>query len=112
MRRRGLVALTCAVLLTSSTVIQALSANRKKKPPTPPTFYDPYPPGILPSDLDSEIARVQREIQGIENEAIGEWRILHPANPEGQPPTLQGNGYQAVEVLGKLLNFDLNMSPF
>jgi len=112
MRRRGLLPLTCAVLLTSSTVIHALSANGKKKPPPPPTVYDPYPPGILPSDLDSEIARVQGEIKGIENEAIGEWHTLPPANTEGRPPTLQGNGYQAVEVLGKLLNFDLDMSPF
>ena len=30
----------------------------------------------------------------------------------GNPPTLEGTGYQAVEVLGKLLNFDENMSPF
>ena len=112
MRRRGLLPLTCAVLLTSSTVIHALSANGKKKPPPPPTVYDPYPPGILPSDLDSEIARVRGEIKGIENEAIGEWHTLPPANMEGRPPTLQGNGYQAVEVLGKLLNFDLDMSPF
>lgn len=28
------------------------------------------------------------------------------------PPIFQGTGYQAVEVLGKLLNYDLNMSPF
>jgi len=25
--------------------------------------YNLYPPGILPSDLDSEIARVRREVQ-------------------------------------------------
>jgi cytochrome c peroxidase len=30
----------------------------------------------------------------------------------GQPPTLQGTGYQAVQILGKLMNFDENMSPF
>src|SRR5260370_2093109 len=30
----------------------------------------------------------------------------------GQPPTIQGSGYLAVQTLGKLLNFDLNMSPF
>jgi hypothetical protein len=30
----------------------------------------------------------------------------------GNPPTLQGSGYQAVEILGKLLNFDANMSLF
>ena len=34
------------------------------------------------------------------------------ANVQGNPPIFQGSGYQAVEVLGKLLNYDLNMSPF
>jgi cytochrome c peroxidase len=75
-------------------------------------MYDPYPPGILPPDLDSEIARVQKEVQGIENEAIGEWQALPSPNVQGNPPILQGSGYTAVEVLGKLLNFDSNMSPF
>jgi cytochrome c peroxidase len=78
--------------------------------PLPP--YDPYPPGILPSNIASEEKRIQREITGIENEAIGEWHALPPPVVTGQPPTIQGSGYQAVEVLGKLLNFDLNMSPF
>src|SRR5260370_18170273 len=35
-----------------------------------------------------------------------------PVTPTGQPPTLQGSGYAAVTTLGKLLNFDENMSPF
>jgi cytochrome c peroxidase len=73
--------------------------------------YDPYPPGILPADLNAEIARVQGEVNFIFNEAIAEWRALPPLNLTGNPPTLQGGGYQAVEVLGKLLNFDQNMSP-
>jgi cytochrome c peroxidase len=30
----------------------------------------------------------------------------------GSPPTLQGTGTAAVETLGKLLNFDKNISPF
>jgi hypothetical protein len=32
-----------------------------------PTIYNPYPPGILPSDVGSELARVQSEITGIFN---------------------------------------------
>jgi cytochrome c peroxidase len=41
--------------------------------------YNPYPPGILPSDLDAEIARVRREVQFIFKEALNEWRALpHP----------------------------------
>ena len=74
--------------------------------------YNPYPTGILPADLNSEIARVQREVQSIENEALAEWRALPPPTRAGNPPTLQGSGYKAVEILGKLLNFDENMSPF
>src|SRR5205807_5295643 len=29
-----------------------------------------------------------------------------------QPPTLQGSGYDMVQTLGKLMNYDLNMSVF
>jgi cytochrome c peroxidase len=78
----------------------------------PPPFYNPYPPGILPPDLNSEIARVRREVRFIFNQALGEMRALPPPTVTGQPPTLQGTGYQAVQTLGKLLNFDENMSPF
>ena len=83
----------------------------------PPPAYNPYPPGILPSDLVSEIARVRREVNFIENEALAEAGALPPltfSNTQGggNPPILQGSGYQAVEVLGKLLNYDQNMSPF
>ncbi len=74
--------------------------------------YDPYPPGILPGDLDSEIARVQREIASIEQEALGEWKALPPPTLTGNPPTLQYSGYASVEILGRLMNFDLNISPF
>jgi cytochrome c peroxidase len=59
-----------------------------------------------------EIARVRREVNGIFNETLGEWRVLPPPTVTGQPPTLQGTGYDAVRILGKLMNFDENMSPF
>jgi cytochrome c peroxidase len=111
----------CMAILV--TVILSSSAARgwdQHPTPTPgpsPTAYNPYPLGILPPDLDPEIARVQREVNFIENEALGEFRSLPPltlSNTQGigNPPTIQGNGYQAVETLGKLLNFDQNMSPF
>jgi cytochrome c peroxidase len=77
-----------------------------------PPIYNPYPPGILPSDLDSEIARVRREITGIFDQALAEWLALPPPNVTGQPPTLQDTGYAATRVLGKLMNFDENISPF
>jgi cytochrome c peroxidase len=62
--------------------------------------------------LDAEIARVQREVQFIFNETLKEWGALPPPTPTGNPPTLRGSGYQAVDVLGKLMNFDSNISPF
>ena len=109
--RRGilltLLTLASAVVLGSAMVVHSLRADEPD--PTPPP-YNPYPRGILPSNLNSEIARVQREIRFIENEAIGEWHTLPP--PQGNPPTFDGSGYKAVEVLGKLMNFDLNISPF
>jgi hypothetical protein len=75
-----------------------------------PPAYNPYPRGILPSDLDAEIARVRREVQFIFNEALNEWRALpHPALA-GNPPILRGSGTEAIEILGKMLNFDENMS--
>jgi cytochrome c peroxidase len=55
---------------------------------------------------------VLREIDGIEAEAIAEWKALTPPTLTGNPPTLQGTGTAAVETLGKLLNFDRNISPF
>jgi cytochrome c peroxidase len=90
-------------------VVHGQSQNWQPPPQLPP--YNPYPPGILPSNIASEELRIQREVTGIENEAIGEWHALPPITPVGNPPILQGSGYQGVEVLGKLLNYDLNMSP-
>jgi cytochrome c peroxidase len=76
------------------------------------SIYNPYPPGILPSNLNSELSRVQGEIQFVENEALNEWHALGPVTYTGQPPIIQGNGYEAMRILGKLMNFDLNISPF
>ena len=40
-------------------------------PSTP--VYNPYPPGILSADISSESARVEREVDFIESEAIAQW---------------------------------------
>jgi cytochrome c peroxidase len=80
--------------------------------PTILPAYNPYPPGILPPDLVSEIARVRREVASIESEALSQWLVLPPPILTGQPPTLQGTGMRANQLLGKLMNFDENMSPF
>jgi cytochrome c peroxidase len=96
-------------------IIVALSfgspAFAQDEPDPPLPVYNPYPPGILPANVNSELARVLREIAVIENEAIGQWHALPPPTLTGQPPTLQGSGYSAVRILGKLMNFDRNISP-
>src|SRR5882724_8508592 len=76
------------------------------------TVYNPYPSGILPPDLVSEIARVRREVASIETEALAQWAALPPPTLTNQPPILQGTGQRANQLLGKLMNFDENMSPF
>ena len=86
-------------------------APQEKQVQQPPA-YNPYPPGILPSDLPQELERVRGEISFIENEAIGEWHALGPVAYTGQPPIIKGNGYQAMRILGKLMNYDENISPF
>jgi cytochrome c peroxidase len=111
---RGTLTLVAAVFLMVAAVCylslapRPVSAQSSKNNPVP--VYNPYPPGILPADLDSEIARVQREVSGIEQEAIAESQALPPITFTGQPPTIQGAGYDAVRVLGKLMNFDQNIS--
>ena len=77
-----------------------------------PTAYNPYPPGILPSDLDSEIARVIREVDFIENEALAQLRALPPPTLTNQPPVLAHTGQRLNVLLGKVMNFDKNISPF
>jgi cytochrome c peroxidase len=77
----------------------------------PPPIYNPYPTGILPADLNSELARVAREVDVIEDRALQRWHALTPPTLTGQPPTLQNTGTEAVEILGELMNYDRNISP-
>jgi cytochrome c peroxidase len=104
-----------AILLISVNMITSAKGQREGKagdPDTPPPIYNPYPTGILPSDLASEIERVRFEVRTIENEALVQWEALTPPVLTGQPPTLQFTGMRANQLLGKLMNFDEKMSPF
>jgi cytochrome c peroxidase len=91
-----------------------LSAQNSAQPEqaVTPTPYNPYPPGILPSNITSELARVEREIQGIFNNYFAQSKALPPLTFVGNPPILQGTGYEGMRILGGLLQYDLNMSPF
>jgi cytochrome c peroxidase len=111
MHRRVLVRLSIASMAVIAIFIVVSLVVSAQGPVMPPP-YNPYPPGILPPDLRSEIDRVRREVNGIFRQALAQWRALPPPNLTGQPPTLQGSGYQMVQTLGKLMNFDENMSPF
>ena len=97
-----------AVLLSSCTAAVHGNKDDKKKVAPP---YNPYPPGILPGDLNSEIERVLREVDLVESRALARWHALAPPILKGQPPTLQNTGTEAIETLGELMNFDRNMSP-
>ena len=120
MNRRALIPLLRTLAVVGLAMIvapQAVPAGRADVQGDADPFgvgldYNPYPPGILPNDLVPEIERVRREVSFIFQQAIGEWRALPPIVRTGQPPTIQGAGYRAIQTLGKLMNFDENMSPF
>jgi cytochrome c peroxidase len=81
-------------------------------PPVPPgPIYNPYPPGILPADIESELARVVFEVDTLESRAIARWKAMVPPTVTNQPPILQNTGTEAVETLGELMNYDRNISP-
>jgi cytochrome c peroxidase len=96
----------CAAVLTGALMVSV----HRNQVHGQSTVYDPYPPGILPTNVSSELARVRREIQGIEAQAIAQWHALPPPTVAGNPPVLQGTGVQAIQILGKLMNYDINMS--
>jgi cytochrome c peroxidase len=85
----------------------------------PVAAYNPYPPlphsvppTVLPPDLQSELLRVRHEVQTIFGRYLAEWHALTPPHYSGNPPILVPNGYDAQRILGGLLNFDENISPF
>jgi cytochrome c peroxidase len=95
-----------AVLLLSSLAAAAQNGRTRGAPP-----YNPYPPGILPGDLNSELERVLREVDVVEGRALARWHALAAPGVRGQPPTLENTGTELIETLGELMNSDKNMSP-
>jgi cytochrome c peroxidase len=114
MNYRTLTALSaagsCAVLAWMSLESPKVSAQTNGSA-SPAPAYNPYPPGILPSNLSSEIVRVLREVDFIESRALARWHNLKPPILTGQPPVLQNTGTEATETLGELMLFDKNISP-
>ncbi len=108
MRPQRLAALTaaCATIAVAMVVTTHIVRGQAAA-----SVYDPYPSGILPADLPSELQRVLNEVNTIESEAMGQWEALPAPTLTGNPPILQNTGVASVEVLGKLMNFDKNISP-
>jgi cytochrome c peroxidase len=120
----SIVSGTLVLVLGASILSQTMAAQRDNNnngnnggggDGTPPPVYNPYPPGILPPDLTTEIERVRREVRFIFQQALAQWHALPPpvlsdTQGTGNPPALQGTGYQMVQTLGKLMNYDENMS--
>src|SRR5947208_10517781 len=100
-----------ALFIFRGFLAQSQTTQTQTPQATPAPIYNPYPPGILPDDLNAEIARVLQEIAVIEGRAIQRWHNLPPPTLTGQPPILKDTGTEAVETLGQLMHYDKNISP-
>src|ERR1700676_722641 len=80
-------AVLAAIMLFTTTYGGAPAIAQPAPTPVP---YNPYPPGILPADIIPEVARVEREVNFIENEALAQASALPTPFVTGQPPTIQG----------------------
>jgi cytochrome c peroxidase len=103
------VVVLCVVALCMTLAGRKVSAQSASALADP--VYNPYPPGILPANLNSEITRVLTEIDFIEARAIARWKALKPPTLTNQPPILKDTGTEAIETLGELMNYDRHISP-
>jgi cytochrome c peroxidase len=106
----GILSVALAAVLGTVIVYQVWIQHDQEEGRNPQLIYFPYPPGIVPPDIVPEIARVNREADSIFRQALAEWRALPPPTFASNPPTMQGTGYRSITTLGKLMNYDLNMS--
>ncbi|MEO1089727.1 MAG: cytochrome c peroxidase [Pseudomonadota bacterium] len=107
---RGLTVLVGLSLAGTALVVPADAQTASPEAPAERQLYDPYPPGILPADLATEVERVRRETQVAFDRAMTEWEDLASARGDGGPQAVAGADYQAVSLLGELMNFDEAMS--
>ena len=93
MRQTRLMVVTaiCATIAVATVVSTHIVRGQ-----TSPTIYDPYPPGILPSDIASEETRVQNEITVIFKNYFAQWQALTPPTVAGNPPILMNTGYDGT----------------
>jgi cytochrome c peroxidase len=108
-----------AVLGILSIPIAGVNEAQAQVVDQPLPAYNPYPPlpgsvppTVLPPDLQSELIRVRREVNNIFVRYLLEFQALTLPTLTGNPPILFPTGYDAQRILGGLLNFDENISPF
>src|SRR5437016_8276094 len=91
-----LASVVCLIVLGAVMITRGISAQNVAD-----SVYFPYPPGVIPPDLVPEIARVNREVNLIEAEALAQWHAM---------PINSGTAMRQVQILGKLELFDKNLS--
>src|ERR1700761_4631929 len=113
MKQARLAALgaSCATIAIAMFISAHILRGQSQSTDISATVYNPYPPGILPSDLSSEITRLQREVDLIEGRALARWKGLGHPILTGQPPVLQNTGTETIETLGELMLYDRKISP-
>jgi cytochrome c peroxidase len=99
-----------AAVVGTAIVSRVSVRNHQEEGHKPQPDYFPYPPGIVPPDIVPEIARVNREVDLIFRQALAEWRALPAPASAANAATMQGTGYRSIATLGKLMNYDANMS--
>src|SRR5260370_24934551 len=84
----------CTVALCMTLAARKVS-GQSADAQTSAQVYNPYQPGILPSDLNPEIERVRRELRVIEGQALPRCHTLKPPALTGQPHTLPNTETEA-----------------
>ena len=110
-RLTALVVVCVTIVIAVSISTHIVRGQSERSAAASASIYNPYPPGILPSDLSSETARVQREVDVIEGRALARWKTLGRPSLAGQPPVLQNTGTEEIETLGELMLYDNKISP-
>src|SRR5260370_9939614 len=94
---RGTLTITISLLVLCTIALCITLAARKvsgrnSEAQTSAQAYNPYPAGILPSDLNPEIERVRRELRVLKWRALALCRGLKPRLLTVQPPNLLNTG--------------------
>src|SRR5258708_40040255 len=96
-----------AIGFVSSGNVHAQTAQSVAPAPALP-FYDPYPPGVLPTDIASEIQSVRLEENAIELESINERHALAPPIVTGNPPLQPNTPTAALQTPGQTIELGRN----